>query len=586
MATISSKEKRELLQKWVSVRDKEVIEAAVLILDMGGSSTLTDVFDSNKAHAIKEKFRNAVEDAGDAWGAFPVRNFVGDATALFFWRLGHAIGAAGDILARTAQVRASLGHDILTRLGEQGARGFRIGGHKGEFTFSREPGCCTGRVLDLTGHLLKQCPAPGFLITHGLYYEHLTQAERELFSPDGPNAEHVGVMIGTAQWRLDGTAPKSTGDARDDLKIKLATASELVASTRGTTGPVTRNVLERAVCLFGEVLGDLSIDAAPNDYAVAQNNLGVALVDQARKLTGVTRASKLNEAVAAFGEALRVYTLESAPLDYAATQNNLGNVLNDQAYQLIGEARMRKLEEAVDAYREALRVLKMDAGPTYAFIQNNLGAVLRDQADGLVGEACAQKLEEAVAAYHEALRVHTLDAADNATFQHNLGVTLRAHAHHLTGEVRADELEEAAAAFREALRINTLGAAPDHYATAQCNLGNVLENQAYLLTGETRERKLEEAVAAYRAALGVHTLEDAPRDYAAAWTNLGIAFHSQADGFVGEARELKLQEAVAAYREALRVPTLDPASSATIQHCLDDALNALGRHLDGSGPQA
>ena len=66
---------------------------------------------------------------------------------------------------------------------------------------------------------------------------------------------------------------------------------------------------------------------------MTQTNLGSALLVLAGRESGT---AKLEEAVAAYREALKEQTRERVPLDWAMTQNNLGIAL-----RVLGEARER-----------------------------------------------------------------------------------------------------------------------------------------------------------------------------------------------------------------------------------------------------
>lgn len=149
-----AKDLKELQRRWSCVRDREVIAVTVLVLDMGGSSVAADVLGPINADEVIKRFRTAIGEVADRWGAYPIRNFAGDATALFFWNCSDAVAAAIDVLSETSTVRRRLGKDVLTKLNEAGARGFRIGGAYGEVVFDREPGSCTGNPLNIAGHIL------------------------------------------------------------------------------------------------------------------------------------------------------------------------------------------------------------------------------------------------------------------------------------------------------------------------------------------------------------------------------------------------------------------------------------------------
>ena len=85
--------------------------------------------------------------------------------------------------------------------------------------------------------------------------------------------------------------------------------------------------------------------------------------------------ARLAAAVAACRLALDVYTRDETPAEWAMTQNNLGIAL-----QALGEREgsPTRLTEAVTAFRAALEVRTRKAMPTdWAAIQNNLAAALQ-----------------------------------------------------------------------------------------------------------------------------------------------------------------------------------------------------------------
>jgi predicted RNA methylase len=204
------------------------------------------------------------------------------------------------------------------------------------------------------------------------------------------------------------TAKVDIGDRLMWAAKRSELAGELVDSAKGVPGSGAKWLLKKAIAAYREALRVYTIKAAPAQYAMTQNNLGIALGSQAELLAGEERAKRLIEAIAAYHEALRVRTFEATPSGYAMTQNNLGTTLRSQAKLLAGEERARRIIEAVAAYREALRIHTFEATPSdYAMTQNNLGIALGDQAELLVGEERARRIIEAIAAYREALRVYT-----------------------------------------------------------------------------------------------------------------------------------------------------------------------------------
>jgi tetratricopeptide (TPR) repeat protein len=86
-------------------------------------------------------------------------------------------------------------------------------------------------------------------------------------------------------------------------------------------------------------------ERVPLDWAMTQNNLGIALMTLGERESGTQR---LEEAVDAYRAALQEYTRERAPLQWATTQNNLGNALLRVGER---ESSTQRLEEAVEATR-------------------------------------------------------------------------------------------------------------------------------------------------------------------------------------------------------------------------------------------
>jgi hypothetical protein len=81
---------------------------------------------------------------------------------------------------------------------------------------------------------------------------------------------------------------------------------------------------------------------------MTQNNLGAALCQQGIRTGGEAGTELLSQAVAAFREALIVRTRDSLPQDWAVTQNNLGIAL----FQL------GKIEKRIDLLIEAKTVIQ------------------------------------------------------------------------------------------------------------------------------------------------------------------------------------------------------------------------------------
>ena len=131
------------------------------------------------------------------------------------------------------------------------------------------------------------------------------------------------------------------------------------------------NALIMTIARYRSLLNLAPRERVPLDWAMTQNNLGLALWALGARESETTR---LNEAVAAYREALKESTRERVPIDWAMSQNNLGNALTSLGERESGTAR---LNEAVAAYREALKESTRERVPLqWAMTQNNLGVAL------------------------------------------------------------------------------------------------------------------------------------------------------------------------------------------------------------------
>jgi hypothetical protein len=103
--------------------------------------------------------------------------------------------------------------------------------------------------------------------------------------------------------------------------------------------------------------------AAPADWAMTRNNLGLVLRDQAGLAENTARIALPGKAVKAYRAALGIHTQHGAPGSWAMTQNYLGNVLRDQAQLVAGTERVRLLGQAMQSYQAALQVYTRQAVP-------------------------------------------------------------------------------------------------------------------------------------------------------------------------------------------------------------------------------
>ncbi|MBW4675630.1 MAG: CHAT domain-containing protein [Desmonostoc geniculatum HA4340-LM1] len=129
--------------------------------------------------------------------------------------------------------------------------------------------------------------------------------------------------------------------------------------------------MEIAITGYEIVLTVYTRSAFPVDWAMTQNNLGIAYGD---RILG-ERAENIESAIAAYSAALEVYTRSAFPVDWAMTQNNLGNAYGDR---ILGE-RAENIESAIAAYSAALEVRTRSAFPqNHAETLFNLGILYQD----------------------------------------------------------------------------------------------------------------------------------------------------------------------------------------------------------------
>lgn len=135
--------------------------------------------------------------------------------------------------------------------------------------------------------------------------------------------------------------------------------------------------LDQAITAFREALQVRTRGQLPLDWAMTENNLGLALLSRGKQLYGMDGVDLLLQANRAFRIVLEVYTREQHPLQWAGLQNNLGLVLFSLAERMMEGAERREfLELAATAIRAALQVYTREQIPQrWAITQNNLARV-------------------------------------------------------------------------------------------------------------------------------------------------------------------------------------------------------------------
>ncbi|MEH2314414.1 MAG: hypothetical protein V7K35_24130 [Nostoc sp.] len=190
--------------------------------------------------------------------------------------------------------------------------------------------------------------------------------------------------------------------------------------------------------IFAELLRRWATNTLAEAEVDAATSIAVVIVNLSNRISNFPLGSKANNmeiAITGYEIALTVYTRSAFPVDWAMTQNNLGIAY---LYRILGE-RAENIELAIAAYNQALEVTTLSALPVnWATTQNNLGNAYGDR---ILGER-AENIELAITAYNQALEVTTLSAfpVDWATVQNNLGI---AYGNRILGE-RAENIRASA----------------------------------------------------------------------------------------------------------------------------------------------
>jgi tetratricopeptide (TPR) repeat protein len=319
----------------------------------------------------------------------------------------------------------------------------------------------------------------------GKLYRH--QLEQGNFSPETLDIA-IAVQETTLEWLQNHTP--AWIDGINDL-------GNLYWMQSRTLGAVEQQLvsLQKAIQAYRLVLHTISPEAAPQTYAMIQNNLGSAYGDLAQYQEPATN---LLNSVEAYELALRYRDPNEAAARYAATQNNLGTACWNLAQH---QQPIARLNQAIAAYQVALQHYTPTCEPMhYAMIQNNLGTAYWNLAQ------------------------HLKPSSTPTSTQTALSPNKLLHC--------------AIAAYEAALIYRTLEAAPTSFAATQNNLGTAHWNLANLSTTPHLERSqhLKQAIAAYESAIAAVEIlsaqtESPPTltfDIFATSNNLGLSYYQLA----------------------------------------------------------
>jgi tetratricopeptide (TPR) repeat protein len=334
------------------------------------------------------------------------------------------------------------------------------------------------------------------------------------------------------------------------------------ASNRGLVDIQKAAFMKVAIDAYGKTLTVWTFDNNPEQYAMTQNNLGIAY----GKLAEVEEtAENCRAAITAFQEALSVRTVDRFPIQYANTQNNLGN-----AYAMLPEEQDKaaNCRLAISAYREALKVRTLFRFPMdYALTQNNLGAAYQALAEVEEGENKADSCKRAMTAFQEVLKVYNPDvfAKEYAMTQNNFGNAYKTLADaEKEVEKKAANHKLAIEAYHKTLKVYSLDHFPIDYAMAEYNLGKAYRSLAEL---EEKAKNCRLAIAAFQEALKVRSFDQFPILYAKTQIGLGTAYGTLLDV---EDKPGNCRRAREAFEEALKIYTEElPEPHAKVIHNLE-----------------
>ncbi|OLT67159.1 hypothetical protein BI334_20955 [Moorena producens 3L] len=224
---------------------------------------------------------------------------------------------------------------------------------------------------------------------------------------------------------------RNTSDAQLKFLLQVLQASADSNGDAQIVYPLLQANTDKINPRLAELLRDWATTKLAEAEADEAEYLAAVIVEFSNLIQQLSlgdKASNSSIAITGYEVALTVITREAFPEQWAMTQNNLGIAYSDR---ITGE-KAQNLEDAIACYQLALAVYTREAFPEqWAMAQFNLG---RAYGKRITGQK-AQNLENAIACYQLALAVYTRDAfpVDWASTQKNLG---RAYYYRITGQKR------------------------------------------------------------------------------------------------------------------------------------------------------
>ena len=181
--------------------------------------------------------------------------------------------------------------------------------------------------------------------------------------------------------------------------------------------------LEQAVAAYRAALEVYTREQLPQQWALTQNNLGLALKDLGERSSVEESGKYLEQAVAAYRAALEVYTREQLPQHWANDAEQSG-VRAQQPWVTQQRGKERKIPGASRSRspRRSWKFIRASSCRSIGQREKNLGIVLRNLGKRSSGTEGIRHFQESVVAFENALTVLTPEyyPAQNEIVQSNL----------------------------------------------------------------------------------------------------------------------------------------------------------------------
>ncbi|MDF5731938.1 MAG: tetratricopeptide repeat protein, partial [Rhizonema sp. PD38] len=283
----------------------------------------------------------------------------------------------------------------------------------------------------LAASLAKQATHEELNLYHAFLVEVLEAIQKN------PNTQVAYLLLVANQDKLnDHLADVLQAWATDVLPLMpeiagLCTAQTIVDFSNLMKGFSLGNLeinIELAIIGYQVATALITRDGFPYQWAVIQNNLGLAYSDRIRGSLEKNREL----AIYYHTQALQEHTRAHFPFDWARGQSNLGLAYSDR----ICGTKAHNLELAIECYQQALlENIRSHLPEIWARTQNHLGLAYSNRVSGKK----AENMELAIYYYKQALLEYTLEGYPEiwAGVHNNLG---NAYCDRLSGN-KADNLE-------------------------------------------------------------------------------------------------------------------------------------------------